>query len=274
VNSVTVNFASSHQTLTLSDEEVRRFWALETIGISANHDRALSAKDTKILEEFRASFRTEDQRRVLSLPKRQDITLASNRKNAEARLNNLMKRLGNNDDLRQMYHDHMLNYITRGQVETASAEEPTGPVFYLPHQAVKKEKHGKTKWRIVFDASSHETDAPSLNDVLEVGPNLLPEIVAILLRFRMHPTAIVSDITQAFLQLVLDERDRDLTRFFWYRITRDSGGQYRTSDEVIPYRFRRLPFGLTCSPFLLSATLREHADRHKVTFPMAAPLIQ
>jgi hypothetical protein len=39
------------------------------------------------------------------------------------------------------------------------------------------------------------------------------------------------------------------------------------------YRFTPLPFGLTCSPFLLSATLREHADRHKVTFPSAAPLI-
>ena len=39
------------------------------------------------------------------------------------------------------------------------------------------------------------------------------------------------------------------------------------------YSFTRLPFGLTCSPFLLSATLREHADRHKGTFPTAAPLV-
>jgi hypothetical protein len=138
---------------------------------------------------------------------------------------------------------------------------------------VKKEKHGKTKWRIVFDASSHETNAPSLNKVLEMGPNLLPEIFAILLRFRLHPTAIISDITQAFLQLTLDERDRDLTRFFWYRITQDSEGHYQTTDEVMTYHFTRLPFGLTCSPFLLSATLREHADRHKATFPTATPLI-
>jgi len=60
VNSVTVNFVNSHQTLTLSDEYVRRFWDLETIGISANPDRSLSAKDAKLLEEFRASFRVED----------------------------------------------------------------------------------------------------------------------------------------------------------------------------------------------------------------------
>jgi hypothetical protein len=44
-------------------------------------------------------------------------------------------------------------------------------------------------------------------------------------------------------------------------------------DEVMTYRFTRLPFGLTCSPFLLSAAVTEHADRHKDTFPTAAPLI-
>ena len=38
------------------------------------------------------------------------------------------------------------------------------------------------------------------------------------------------------------------------------------------YCFTRLPFDLTCSPFLLSAALREHAERHKSTFPTAAPL--
>jgi hypothetical protein len=88
----------------------------------------------------------------------------------------------------------MLNYVMREQVEAAPAEDPTSTVFYLPHQAVKKEKHGKTKWRIVFDSSSDETNAPSLNEVVEMGPNLLPEIFAILLRFRLYPTAMVSDI--------------------------------------------------------------------------------
>jgi hypothetical protein len=185
----------------------------------------------------------------------------------------LTKRLENNEALKQMYHQQMLNYITRGQVEAASAEDSTSTLFYLPHQAVKKEKHRKTKWRIVFDASSHETNVPSLNKVLEKGPNLLPEIFAILLRFRLHPTAIISDITQPFLQLTLDERDRHLTRFFWYRIPQDSEGHCQTTDEVMTYRFTWLPFGLTCSPFLLSTILREHVDWHKVTFPTAAPLI-
>jgi hypothetical protein len=88
-----------------------------------------------------------------------------------------------------------------------------------------------------------------------MGPNLLPEIVAILLRFRLHPIAIIGDITQAFLQFVLDEKDRDLTRFFWYRITQNSEAHYHTTDEVMTCRFTRLPFGHTGGPFLLSVTL-------------------
>jgi hypothetical protein len=166
----------------------------------------------------------------------------------------------------------MVDYIAKGQVEDAPLECST-TAFYLPHQALEKENLGRPKWRIVFDASAHESNAPSPNDVLEMGPKFLPEIYAILLRFRLHHSAIIGDITQAFLQLVLDEEHHDLTRDFWCRTTPDGEGSYRPTDEVITYRFTRLPFGLTCSPFLLSETLREHAERHMETFPAAAPLI-
>ena len=69
------------------------------------------------------------------------------------------------------------------------------------------------KWGIVFDASSHEPGSPSLNDFLEMGPNLLPEKFSVLLRFRLHKCAILGDVSQAFLQITLDTKDRDLTRF-------------------------------------------------------------
>jgi hypothetical protein len=101
----------------------------------------------------------------------------------------------------------------------------------------------------VFGASSEKTNTRSLNQVFEMGPNLLPEIITILLRFRLHPAAIISDITQAFLQLAIDERDRDVTRFFWYRTKQDSEGHYNSRDEVMAYPFTRLQFGLNCSPF-------------------------
>jgi len=106
-----------------------------------------------------------------------------------------------------------------------------------------------------------------------MGPNLLPEILATLLRFRLHPVGIIGDVGQAFLQLSLHRRDRDLTRFFWYRIIKDEDGNYDTTREIITYRFSRLPFGLTRSPFLLSATIRELADMYKAEFPTDATLV-
>jgi len=65
--------------------------------------------------------------------------------------------------------------------------------------AVSKGKRGDTKWRIVFDVSSHEEGASSLNDAMEMGLNLLPEIFAALLCFRLNLVAIGGDIHQAFL---------------------------------------------------------------------------
>ena len=55
-------------------------------------------------------------------------------------------------------------------------------------------------------------------------------------------------------------------------MTRDDGGDYNTTDELIRYRFTRLPFGLTFRPFL-SAPLRELATMHKDSFPTAAAVV-
>ena len=163
-------------------------------------------------------------------------------------------------------------YVRQGHVEVAADGKPE-ETFYLPHHAVSKGRRGETKWRIVFDASSHEKGAPSLNDALEMGPKLLPDLFATLLRFRLPPVATAGDIRQSFLQLQLDEKDRDLTRFFWYRLVREAEDRYFTTDEVICYQFTRLHFGLTCSPFLLSAAVREFAATHTDTFHKAAMLV-
>jgi hypothetical protein len=80
----------------------------------------------------------------------------------------------------------MLDYILQHQVEVTPPRPSEASKFYLPHHAVKTEKRMAVKWRIVFEASSHEPGYPSLNDFLEIGPNLLPEIISVLHRFRLH----------------------------------------------------------------------------------------
>ena len=66
-----------------------------------------------------------------------------------------------------------------------------------------------------------------------MGPNLLPEILSVLLRFRLYKCAILGDVSQAFLQISLDATDRDLTRFLWYRLVPDGKGSYGITDYVI-----------------------------------------
>jgi hypothetical protein len=212
-----------------SDDAVRRFWDLEALGITDKQGKSMSARDKALLRDFHASYSLEDQRRVVSLPREENITLPSNHHNAERLFRKLEQRLEGNVALRHVYHDHMLDYIRKEQVEIATSGEETADEFYLPHHAVRMEKRGEAKWRIVFDGSSYEDHAPSFNDTIEMGPNLLPEILAILLRFRLQTVGIIGDNGQAFLQLSLHRKDRDLTRFFWYRIIKDDDGNYNTT---------------------------------------------
>jgi hypothetical protein len=211
VNHIMANYISLSDGKML-DEDMRRFWDLETIGIREPQDRALTARDAAILQDFHDSYHVDDGRRVISLPRRDGVFLSDNRSIAEKRYRALEKRFHENADFKSMYFDHMLDFIIKKQIEVAPPDGTSEHVFYKRHRAVKKKKNNTTKWKIFFDASSHEQGFPSLNDALEMGPNLLPEILATLLRFRLHRKAVG---TQAFLQLSLHENDRQLTRFFW-----------------------------------------------------------
>ncbi|GFR16763.1 uncharacterized protein TNCT_248811 [Trichonephila clavata] len=97
----------------------------------------------------------------------------------------------------------MQDYIDKKQVEDI-LEDTQNEVrlFYLPHYAVKNITNEEIKWRIAFDASLYSPGYPSLSKTLETGPNLLPDILAILLRFRLSEIAITSDGNQAFLHLI------------------------------------------------------------------------
>ncbi|XP_037944278.1 uncharacterized protein LOC119677081 [Teleopsis dalmanni] len=86
----------------------------------------------------------------------------------------------------------------------------------MPHRTVYRKDKTTTKMRIVFDASSSEAEHGSLNEFLSPGDNLLSNLVSILLRFRSKRIAMTADIEKAFLQIAIDESDRDTHRFLWY----------------------------------------------------------
>ena len=116
------------------------------------------------------------------------------------------------------YHTAMMDYVRNKHVEEVPVGAPSeGLLYYLPHSAVIKEDRMTMKVRIVFDASSHEKSAASLNDCLWTGPNLNPDVLELLLHFRIYPVAVLGDLEKAFLQVSLAPEDRDATRFLWIR---------------------------------------------------------
>ena len=75
----------------------------------------------------------------------------------------------------------------------------------------------------------------------------------VIIRHMTSISIITSDIKQAFLQIELDVMHRDFTRFLWF------GNFYSGNRDNVIYRFTRILFGLTtCSPFILTGTLKHH----------------
>jgi len=77
------------------------------------------------------------------------------------------------------------------------------------------------------------------------------------MKFRVGKYGVVSDIEKAFLNIMLHEEDRDVTRFLWLSDPSDS------ISPLTTYRFRAVLFGATCSPFILSATLLKHLSMNE-----------
>jgi len=122
---------------------------------------------------------------------------------------------------------------------------------YLPHRPVVKE-NSTTKLRPVLDASAREQGRPSLNQCLEKGTNLIEIIPAILLRSRLYQVGVIANIKRGFLQVSLGKEDRD---FFFGFLWVNAEGDLRI------FRHARVAFGVTSSPFLLSAVIDFHLKR-------------
>lgn len=97
--------------------------------------------------------------------------------------------------------------------------------------------------RVVFDASSHEEGCPSLNDCLLTGPDLNPNLLDVLIEFRLHQITFTGHLTNTFLQIALAEKDKDAVRFLWLHgpINKNS------VDELRIMRMSRVVFGVSPS---------------------------
>lgn len=164
-------------------------------------------------------YRDSSGRFVVRLPINADIgTLGDSSYMAQRRFLNLERRLSRDKGLGIAYHKFMSEYLTMNHMELVMAPDPEKYAYYLPHPAIMKESSITTKLRVVFNGSAPSSSGLSLNDILYRGNKVQPDLLDILLKFRMHSIVITADIAKMYTQVLIHPEDRAL-QGIWYRET-------------------------------------------------------
>ncbi|XP_039303533.1 uncharacterized protein LOC120357410 [Solenopsis invicta] len=238
---------------------VRGFWQQEELSVGP---APFTSSEQECEDLFSHSHRRQDDGRyVVRLPVVNPLPeLAATRRAALRALTGMEKRFTRDDRLRELYLDFMRTYEELGHMVRSDAATGTR-VSYLPHHGVLREASSTTKLRVVFNGSTTVSSGESLNRSLLVGPNLLPPLADVLLRWRLHRYVLATDVEKMYRQILVHPEDRDLQRVLW---------RYSIRDEVAEFRLNTVTYGLACAPFLAMRTLRQLADDEADTYPLAA----
>ncbi|XP_022816835.1 uncharacterized protein LOC111349816 [Spodoptera litura] len=232
------------------------------------YDKPEPTPEERKCEEFyeTTTMRNKDGRYIVRLPKKTNMLLSTQgdtRTIALKRLYQLEQRFKNNPKLKSDYatvmKDYELNYM-----EEVPKQEIANPSVYLPHHAVVKEEKETTKLRTVFNASQKGSNNVSLNDELMVGPQIQDDMRSLIMRWRMKKVCFVADIQKMYLQVIVNEEDRDLQRILW---------RYDEQEPVKDYRLTRVTFGTASAPYLAVRTLHQVAIDEGQNYPEAAKII-
>ena len=180
---------------------LKHFWDLESIGI-VDKGQTKSMEEIDATALFKEGLSYDGQRYQVSIPwKRNHPELKDNYHQAVQRLKSIENSLKRDEIKQQDYSEAITQYVREGFAEEVKSEnihQTENKVRYLPHHAVYRRDKTTTKTRIVFDASAKVGHGPSLNDCILQGPALQPNLVSVLIRFRSHPVALMTDIKKIF----------------------------------------------------------------------------
>ncbi|XP_025204843.1 uncharacterized protein LOC112601423 [Melanaphis sacchari] len=250
-----LNACCMFTTLSVSMESLmERFWKVEE-----PDEAPLQFTDEGYCEDRFAAKSTIDTegRYSVPLPFRRDQldpTFDGMHKIAVQRFEYLERRLNQNKDLGVAYRNFMKEYEALGHMSVAK-----NPGRYIiPHHAVWKQESGKSKLRVVFDASARSASGKSLNDTLYVGPKLQRDIVDVLLGFRLYRFAFSTDICKMYRQIKVNADDRGYQHILW-RAT--------PVDALKEFELNTVTYGVNSAPFLALRVLHDIADRCGTQFP-------
>ncbi|XP_003738232.1 uncharacterized protein LOC100901006 [Galendromus occidentalis] len=227
--------------------DLQNLWSTELLGIEPQSENRKDEDSSELKNFFENNIkRLENGHYMVKLPFKNNLrTLGDNENIARASLNRPLAKTRKNTILLKSLDDEMRNYVEKGDAEVAAAKRPGELAHYLPLLPVIRRNSSAeiVKVRVVKDAGARRKDEAALNDVLECGSYLLPDIPKVLLRFRREKIAIVSDIEKAFLQYKIHPDHRTFLSFFWpLGISKDSRAPIQEYWSTV------LDFGIISSP--------------------------
>ncbi|XP_071577710.1 uncharacterized protein [Temnothorax nylanderi] len=137
-------------------------------------------------------------------------------------------------------------------------------VCYLPHHGVMRATSSTTKLRVIFKGSATVPSGASLNQHLMVGPNLLPALTDVLLRWRRHRFVFATDIEKMYRQIDVHQEDVDLLRILW---------RFDPREPILEYWLTTVTYGLACSPHQAIRTMHQLAEDERHRFPEGASVL-
>ena len=186
--------------------------------------------------------------------KNRDSPLPNNFQLAKSRLDSLRKKL-KRDNLTEHYDQEITKLLANGYAEKVPENEISNAqrVWYLPHHSVITEKK-PDKVRVVYDCAC-TFHGESLNDPCLQGPDLVNNLVHVLLRFRLHKYAIQADIEAMYNQIRIPPNDPDALRFLW-----------NCDNELTHFRMTSYLFGgiwwSSSSTYALRRTIQDSDNVH------------
>lgn len=233
---------------------------MENIGINVS-DR--QKEDVLAYQQFKATITYDKMNNQFSVgfpwrfgepPK----DLPDNKHVVLAAFKSMMKSLDKSPEKRLQYQKLHDSEVAANFIEpiTESEVDKTSQKHFLMHFPVyKKDPQSTTPVRRVFNGSLAIRNGISLNDCMLKGQSLTPHIAKVLLRLRLKQYLLTSDVSKAFLRVVLRECDRNYTLFFIREDWTDP------ESKILIFRFRTVLFGSTSSPFLLNSTILEMLEQ-------------
>ncbi|XP_033105321.1 uncharacterized protein LOC117107695, partial [Anneissia japonica] len=136
----------------------------------------------------------------------------------------------------------------------------------LERRLLKSPDHAAAYERQMEEMVTMGYEGEAINDYWVKGPDLLNNLLGVLLRFRENEVALCADISKMYHRVAIPERDQHVHRYLWRNLEIN-----RAPDVYIKLR---LTFGDKPAPTMAQTALRLTARENEIEYPEAATILK